>query len=237
MQDFINSFKYNFCPGYHFNVNKHRSFSRIVATAREMIRESLPIKCIEAVFICLYLTCGWVGVDRIPLSFKTSCRGQVYRCLEFFALRNYEPSSSSSHELCVWRHIVLVIYHRSTNRFGVVGISRRQNLMYKDLTFHSISEVVSNFRESYEVWGHILHRLHLGLSVSHDPYSRKAVCWRCCTIDTDKKTWDKVCSTVDEYGGQIYKLDENYRVSGIFPEFDKCWDLFRRNLIYLGWFC
>jgi tubulinyl-Tyr carboxypeptidase len=78
-QEFISSFQYNHSPGYHFNSSKHRPFSSIMNTARDIMRAPLPIKCIEAVFLGLLLTCGWKDLDRIPVGFKSRANGQSYR--------------------------------------------------------------------------------------------------------------------------------------------------------------
>lgn len=48
-------------------------------TAREVLREALPIKCIEAVFLGALLTAGWEGVHRMPLRFKSMANGQTYK--------------------------------------------------------------------------------------------------------------------------------------------------------------
>ena len=44
------------------------------------MRQGLPIKCVEAVFLALLLTAGWNDLDRIPVGFKTCVAGHVYRC-------------------------------------------------------------------------------------------------------------------------------------------------------------
>jgi len=51
--------------------------SRILETAREITRLSLPIKCVEAVFLAAYLTQGQRELERVPLSFKSSVDGQT----------------------------------------------------------------------------------------------------------------------------------------------------------------
>lgn len=71
--------QYNHTGAYYFNINKKRPFSRIMDTAREVMRDALPIKCIEAVFLGLYLTCGWEDLQRIPIGFKSKVDGQVFR--------------------------------------------------------------------------------------------------------------------------------------------------------------
>lgn len=46
-QRVIVSLQYNHIPGYLYNVSKSRPFSRIMDTARDTLKEALPIKCIE----------------------------------------------------------------------------------------------------------------------------------------------------------------------------------------------
>lgn len=93
--------------------------------------------------------------------------------------------------------------------------------MYKDMMFECISDLVCDFRKAYEMWGHTLLRIHVGLTVSHNPHSRKVVCWRCCSIETKTKPWEAICSTLDRFSTQIYKLEASYRISGVFPQFEK----------------
>lgn len=71
--------QYNHTGSNYFNINKRRPFARICDTARDILREGLPIKCIEAVFLGLYLTCGWEDLQRVPVGFKSRVDGQVYR--------------------------------------------------------------------------------------------------------------------------------------------------------------
>ena len=88
--------------------NKFLNFS-LMEIAREIIREALPIKCLEAVILSLYLTNGLTSVDRFPISFKTVFNGTTFR------------------------HVVLGVYNYG--RYGVLGMSRRKDLMYKPLEF------------------------------------------------------------------------------------------------------
>ena len=46
--------------------------------AKEIIHESLPIKCLEAVIVALYLTTP-LNVQRIALGFKSKCGDMYYR--------------------------------------------------------------------------------------------------------------------------------------------------------------
>jgi Vasohibin len=82
LQEYIESYRYNFAPGYLHNVRKRRPFSEIVNTARDIMSSALPIKCIEGVFLALYLTCQYSEWDRYPLGFKSTMQGHkaAFRC-------------------------------------------------------------------------------------------------------------------------------------------------------------
>lgn len=77
--------------------------------AKEMIAESLPIKCLEAVILSLYLTAPLTNIHRFTIGFKSNFNGLCYR------------------------HVVLGVSHNSS--YGALGLSRRKDLMYKPLEF------------------------------------------------------------------------------------------------------
>ena len=90
--------------------------------AQEMISNGLPIKCLEAVVLGMYLTCG-LNCERITMSFKSRCDGRVYR------------------------HIVLVI--KLGDRWGALGLSRRSDLQGKPFIYRSLSALIEDYRDSY----------------------------------------------------------------------------------------
>ncbi len=79
LQEYITSFQYNHTAATYFDQNKQRPLCRILSTARDIVRQGLPIKCVEAVFLGLLLTSGWTDLDRVPVGFKTCVAGHVYR--------------------------------------------------------------------------------------------------------------------------------------------------------------
>ena len=111
-QAYINALQYNHTGEQYFSINKNRPLGRVMDTAKQIMRDALPIKCVEAVFLALHLTAGWREVDRIPVSFKTQVAG----------------AGGSAH---VHRHIVLLIRNKETGEFGALGISRREELAFK----------------------------------------------------------------------------------------------------------
>lgn len=76
--------------------------------AKEIILESLPIKCLEAVILALYLTAPLTNLHRFAIGFKSSFNGLYYR------------------------HVVLGV---SNSSYGALGLSRRKDLMYKPLQY------------------------------------------------------------------------------------------------------
>ncbi len=57
---------------------------------------------------------------------------------------------------------MLVVHHLPSEKWGALGISRRQELMYKDLVFDSLSDLVLDFKLSYEKWWHKLKKARIG---------------------------------------------------------------------------
>jgi hypothetical protein len=55
-----------------------------------------------------------------------------------------------------------VIHHTPSQKWGALGISRRQELMYKDLVFDSLSDLVADFKAGYEKWWHKLLKARIG---------------------------------------------------------------------------
>ena len=160
IQAFICALQYNHTGTQFFEVRKSRPFHGLMETARMMIREALPIKCLEAVIVAALLTSSdyWdssYSIERIPVSFKTDCEGHVYR------------------------HIVLAIHivERSQHRFGCVGLSRRANLMFRPLQFSSLSALVLDFVSAYAQHSHRLLKVKLGLPLPHAPSSSQQVVW------------------------------------------------------------
>ncbi|KAF6258294.1 Vasohibin-domain-containing protein [Scenedesmus sp. NREL 46B-D3] len=133
VQAVISSLQYNYAHGYFYNVSKARPLSAILATAAAILRDPLPIKCIEAVFLGMLLTQGWSQgeLQRLPVGFKSM-----------------GPNRQ------VYRHIVLAVHAPCCGLYGALGISRRSNLMYKPLAFSSLAELLVDYQEAYRSWGH-----------------------------------------------------------------------------------
>ncbi|XP_066550809.1 tubulinyl-Tyr carboxypeptidase 1 [Amia ocellicauda] len=160
IQRYIRDLQYNHTGTQFFEIKKSRPLTALMDIAKEMIRESLPIKCLEAVILGIYLTNSMPGVERFPLSFKTQFSGNYFR------------------------HIVLGVH--CGGRFGALGTSRREDLMYKPLEYRTLGDLVQEFDSAYRGYWHTLKKVKIGQYVSHDPHSVEQIEWKHSILDVDK---------------------------------------------------
>jgi len=184
IQRYISSLQYNYTGENYFHIRKDRGAKRMAETAREIIRESLPIKCIEAVFLGFYFTLQMTDLLRIPIRFQ-SCLEQNGR-FEF-------------------KHIVLAI--RGPNmKWGCIGLSRKNSLMSRKLRFDSLSSMLKDFQDSYEELGHEVQHVGIGLPFGHDEFSTKPIHWRPLFIkfDGESRVWNEgIEDVIDQFVERI----------------------------------
>lgn len=183
MQAYIEKLSYNFTGVDYFDVRKHRAIGRILDTGRQVTKQALPIKCVEAVFVAISLTQGLRELERVPFSFRSQVGGITYK------------------------HIVLAIKHE--NKWGSVGLSRRRELYYKDLVYDSLAELLLEYKRSYERVFHTLRRVKIGLPVPHEPDAREPICWGYVSV----KCADVANATqaVASFGKSTHKLGEKWK--------------------------
>ncbi|KAG0573139.1 hypothetical protein KC19_VG152000 [Ceratodon purpureus] len=188
LKQYIGSFQYRLNSQTNFNAHKLRPLAQIMDTARMIVYAPQPIKCVEAVFVALYLTAGLPDVERVPLGFKTELSGQVYQ------------------------HIVLLVQHGS--KWGAFGISRCPDLMNKDLMFDSMSSVIENFKAAYELQGHIVLKVRVGLPVEHSNTSPNFVCWRHLNLNLRYTSWSDCVDEIDNHAARGKRLWDLWILSG-----------------------
>lgn len=184
VQTYIEKLQYNFTGVNYFDIRKNRPMTRILETAREITRQALPIKCVEAVFLGCYLTQGLRDLERVPISFKSQVDGNTYK------------------------HIVLAVKHNS--KWGAIGLSRRRELYYKELTFESLGELFLEFKRSYERVFHTLKRVRVGLPMSHDTLAGEPVCWSYLTAKCSDSA--AAAQLLADHGRTAHRLHEQWRV-------------------------
>ncbi|XP_019742719.1 vasohibin-1 isoform X1 [Hippocampus comes] len=159
IQKYIRELQYNHTGTQFFEIKKSRPLTALMDIAKEMTREALPIKCLEAVILGIYLTNSMPAVERFPLSFKSQFSGTHFY------------------------HIVLGVH--SGGRFGALGMSRREDLMFKPLEHRSLMDLVQDFEGAYRGYWHTLLKVKIGQYVSHDPHSVEQIEWKHSVLDVD----------------------------------------------------
>lgn len=188
VQEYISSFEYKQSPQTSFNSHKSRPLARIMDTAKMMVYNPQPIKCIEAVFLAIYLTAGISDVERIPLGFKSEVHGQVHQ------------------------HIVLLVKHNG--KYGAFGISRQQDLMNKDLDFESVTSIINDYKMAYEKSRHKVLRIRVGLPVEHNLESFNFICWRYLSLDPSSSSWEQCSEALERHASQAKRLWERWLLDG-----------------------
>uniref|UniRef100_A0A3P9K9M6 Vasohibin 1 n=1 Tax=Oryzias latipes TaxID=8090 RepID=A0A3P9K9M6_ORYLA len=173
IQKYIRELQYNHTGTQFFEIKKSRPLTALMDIAKEMTREALPIKCLEAVILGIYLTNNMPGVERFPLSFKSQYSGNHFY------------------------HIVLGVY--SGGRFGALGMSRREDLMFKPMEFRTLTDLVQEFEGAYRGNWHTLRKVKIGQYVSHDPHSVEQIEWKHSIIDIDKLSKEELRKELERH--------------------------------------
>eukprot|EP01063_Lacrimia_lanifica_P022212 TRINITY_DN29876_c0_g1_i1.p1 TRINITY_DN29876_c0_g1~~TRINITY_DN29876_c0_g1_i1.p1 ORF type:complete len:482 (+),score=173.15 TRINITY_DN29876_c0_g1_i1:163-1608(+) len=187
LQRYICAFQYNHLPRTFFNCCKYRPLTRLLDTARDVVRHFLPIRCLEATILAIYLTQELKDLARVPLTFKTSFQGTVYR------------------------HIVLALKHEKA--WGALGLSRKDNLMYKKMGRRGLMDLLDDYIAAYESHGHEVVNVKLGLPVSHSSTSTTVPCWRFVSVslvghgDEDRLLVEEIAHKFDT---SCVKLGQEY---------------------------
>merc|ERR1711990_262384 len=150
-QRYISSLKYNMIGFQLYYIDKGAPLLALHKTAKEMIKCALPIKCLEAVILSIYLTNEVVGLDRFTITFKSVQNGLTYY------------------------HTVLGLYYRG--KYGAMGLSRKVDLMDRDFEFDDLSAMILSYDQAYRKYNHKLMKVSIGQIISHDPCTMERIIW------------------------------------------------------------
>lgn len=120
-----------------------------------------------------YLTNNMPGVERFPLSFQSQFSGNHFH------------------------HIVLGVH--SGGRFGALGISRREDLMFKPLELRTLMDLVQDFEAAYRGYWHRLRKIRIGQYVSHDPHSVEQIEWKHSILDVEKLSKEELRKELERH--------------------------------------
>ena len=188
VQTVICALQYNHTGMEFFRVDKRRAYRALMETARQILAEALPIKCLEAVVLGAYLTNGWLTgsrtqstlhlpasastVDRFPLVFESCCQGNTYKHI-ILVVHYLKKPAQAEHVESTSSSISISSLHR----YGALGLSRRTDLMYRPPSFSSLSALVDSFLRAYAGHLHSVVRVHIGLPFPQSPSSTQTVLW------------------------------------------------------------
>ncbi|KAK3749758.1 hypothetical protein RRG08_046263 [Elysia crispata] len=184
IQDYMNDLQYNHTGTQFYEIRKNRPISGLMESAREMIREALPIKCLEAVILGIFLTNGMMGVERFTLSFKTVFNGHTHR------------------------HVVLGISYGG--QYGALGMSRRTDLMYKPLEFKSLADLIYDFEHCYKQYWHEVKKVKVGLPVIHDQHSYEVINWKALMVSMDKASKKEIVRDLDSHARRMKSFSKSW---------------------------
>lgn len=177
VQNYMRALQYNHTGTQFYDIRKNRPLCGLNELAREMIRESLPIKCLEAVILGIHLTNNIGGLERFTIGMRSEFEGNVHR------------------------HVVLGLCFGGV--FGSIGMSRRDDLMYKPMTFRSLSDLIFEFKACYEKYWHSLKRAKIGLPISSNPHSFEGIPWKGVTVNFCKEKPEDIRYNIDKFSKKI----------------------------------
>ena len=196
IKDYMKKLSYNHTGTQFFETRPTSSMLTLMETARTMIREALPIKCMEAVVLSIFLTNGVPGLGRFTINFKSEL----------------PPNTRAQHKPQQKRHFYHVVLGLSLgNKFGAIGLSRRTTLMDKPLTFGSLSLLLDEFDDSYRNCGQRLVKVRVGQLISHDPYSISPIPWKGITVHPRNDDPAEMKDKIDKYSKQLKSYLRSYR--------------------------
>ena len=212
-------------------MHKDKGQLKLTDTAKQIMREALPIQCLEAVMLGCYLTTKWQGVDRVSRQFKCAVECMLHAAMSNRPSDHVRVPTCPSLALCQvpisfksfvkpinrsFRHIVLAI--RFQGKWGAIGLSRKDTLMYKKVHFPSLSALIKDYQEAYDKCWHVLKKVYIGFPFRHDPMSVAPIKWRVLNLRVDKHPWDEVADSLDTYARDLKKLAAHFHAHKRLPD-------------------
>lgn len=184
VQSYFKNLGYNHTGMQFFDIRKSRSVCRLVDVCKDMINFSLPIKCLEAVILGIYLTTPCPeSLVRFTLSFKSKSK-----------------TMRTSHY-----HVLLGLYIHGIG-YGCIGQSRRASLAYKALgNFKCLNDLIAEIKNSYENEDHVLKRVSIGMPIIHDNCSLEQITWDGIVLDLRKTSAEDISKRLEKFS-KLFRL-------------------------------
>ncbi|CAM9943556.1 unnamed protein product, partial [Phaeothamnion confervicola] len=181
IQSYIEELEYNHTGQRFFPRRRHCNFRHVTSTARDIVKESFPVQCVEAVFLAGFFTAGLKDVERFPLTFQSEVEGRSFGHIVLAC--TYQVRSAVS--------------PGAAGKWGALGTSRQKCLMYKEPCHASLSALVEDFAHGYESCWHRVVRVSVGLPLPHDVNSEAPVKWRAMDVPLGAMSWNEAAERLD----------------------------------------
>ncbi|XP_002165523.3 tubulinyl-Tyr carboxypeptidase 1 [Hydra vulgaris] len=181
VQNFLNRLQYNHLGVYFFDVKTKRPVYRLAELAKDIIRNPMPIKCLEAVIVSIFLTSSIESLLRFSIRFKSRFQNKVHR------------------------HIVLGLYWCSQSCFGAIGLSRRSNLMDKPFKYKKLSDLIFDYRASYSECYHCLTKVKLSSIITSNMQSSDQINWNYYAVPMLKTNDENIVKSLEMYSRELRK--------------------------------
>ena len=209
VQEYMGKLSYNHTGTQIFETRPNSSMLTLMETAKSMIREALPIKCMEAVVLSIYLTNGAPGLGRFTINFKSELPMAVASGQGRNAAAQKELHQDPRQKRFFY-HVVLGVTYG--NKFGAMGLSRRSTLMDKPVTHPTLHSLIQDFDNSYKHCGQRLIKVRIGNLISHDSYSITPIPWKGVTLHPRTEEEKEVKNKIDKYSKELKSyLRTNFR--------------------------
>jgi len=199
IQNYINSFQYNIIGKSFFKryMRKNRGMNHLIRVVQKIVVQTLPIQCVEGVFLAVFLTntLSKGHLLRLPITFRSIFQGEAHSHI-ILAVRVAEGDGPAK-----------------SYKWGSLGISRISTLMYKEAKYESLLDLVKDFHESYTDCWHELQQIVLGLPflVQNNATLDKILPWNVITLkvssDQTQRLWE---NDVDKFAAHCESASEYY---------------------------
>lgn len=182
VQAYLNSVGYNHMLQL-FPVKKSTSMRGLANLARTIIDAGLPIKCLEAAVVAIYLTNPISPLVRVTVSFKTICAGKPFRHIVLAIATRTAPNTPQ----------------RSSSNYlwGAVGLSRRESLGNKPFQYSSLACLIESYKEGYNQLHHHLVKIKLSEPIPNDEFSHKPFNWNYMHCHFKSNLWTSLVKRFD----------------------------------------
>eukprot|EP00759_Apiculatamorpha_spiralis_P016183 PhF_6_TR22523/c0_g1_i1/m.31973 len=169
--------------GPHHDIRKKRPLAELLSTGYEIYLEALkcettatqvPLQCIEATLLSMYITTSTtptveetLSLVRFPISFQSTTKeGQDYF------------------------HQVLGVFNKTSQCYGALGVSRQSELGSHPCRYPTLADIINKYKKCYHAAGHTLVSTKIGREVPHSYSVDTEVVWTQQTFYTDVSAED-----------------------------------------------